>query len=121
MTQRRAAEFITANIAAGASLSNAIQLEGMVILGIQMPAAWTAAAMTFQGSADGTTFGDVYDDGGTEVSIAATTAAVAARFLVNASVLEKLAAVRFLKIRSGTTGSPVNQVAAAAIIVCMKA
>lgn len=109
-----------ATIAAGASVSNAIDLTGLVILSIQMPAAWTAAAITFQASYDGASFGDVYDDGGTEVTIASANV-VASRVIVNAGILEKLAGCRFIKLRSGTTGTPVNQGVAAVIRVTGKA
>lgn len=104
----RGVQYHKATIASGASLSNAIQPQGLALFAIQMPSTWTAAAITFQGSYDGTTYGDVYDDGGTEVTIASANA-VASRVIVNGSVLEKLAALPFVKIRSGTTGSPVNQ------------
>jgi hypothetical protein len=67
-----------------------------------MPAAWTAASLTFQGSADGTTYGDLYD-AGTEMS----TAAGASRVIH--LDWTKFVGLRFLKIRSGTTGVPVNQ------------
>lgn len=92
-----------ATIANGASLSGAVQIDpDTVPVAIQMPAAWTAAALTFQGSADGVTYGDLYD-GGTELNIA-----TAANRLVHLD-WTKFVGLRYLKIRSGTSGTPVNQ------------
>jgi hypothetical protein len=104
----------TASIANGGSLSGAITLEGFVLMAIQMPAAWTAADITFDGSVDGgLTFAPVFDDGGSEVKIlAASAASLAGKICVNATLLEKLAALSAIKIRSGVTGATVNQVGA---------
>ena len=43
----------TATIGTGASLSQQIDLGAMTLVGIVMPASWTAAGLTFQVSADG--------------------------------------------------------------------
>jgi hypothetical protein len=72
--------------------------------GIEMPAAWTAAALTFKASDDGVDFYDVYDDAGTELSVTVA----ASRFVLFTSPV-KLLAARYLQVRSGTTGTPVNQ------------
>jgi hypothetical protein len=100
-----------ATIANGASQSDIIDIKDGAILVIECPAAWTAASLTFLGSQDGTTFGPVYGDDGTEVTIASANV-VALRVLVNKAVIEQLAGIRFLRIRSGTAGAPVNQGAA---------
>jgi hypothetical protein len=109
-----------ATIGAGASLSNALDLSDYAIAAIQMPAAWTTAAITFLACAtkDGT-YLPVYDDAGTEVTVASASAAVN-RVIVNKAVLEQLAALRWVKLRSGVAATPVNQVAAAAITVLLK-
>lgn len=93
----------TATIANGASLSGAIDLGSTRLAGIQMPAAWTAAALTFQASFDGVTYADVYSTGGTELSYT-----VAASRFIPLSITD-WGGVRYLKVRSGTTGTPVNQ------------
>lgn len=99
----------TVTIAAGASLSEAISLEGTVLLSITMPAAWTAAALTVEVSHDGTTYhGLVYDDLGIQVNVVASPVAGATHEFSAAGMLPFL----FARIRSGTTASPVNQVAA---------
>lgn len=93
-------------IANGASLSQAIDLGDLLLAGISIPASWTAADLTFKGSVDGVTFQDLYDAAGTEV----TADAAAARHIVLEPA--KFAGMRSVKIRSGTTGSPVTQGAA---------
>ena len=105
-------------IANGASLSGEIDLEGFKNFAIEMPAAWTAANLTFQAaSASGGTFQNVHDDAGTEVVVTAA----AARVIGMDAVKRELAALRFIKIRSGTTGTPVNQGAARTLTLILKA
>jgi len=99
---------IHANIASGEALSGAIQLHGYRVSGIQMPSSWTTAALTFQGSVDGVTFNDIYDEAGVEFSVAA---AASIYIGLDAGALE-LSDIPYLKVRSGTTGTPVNQGAA---------
>ena len=101
-------ETVTATIANGASLSGAVdvggvQLGGRVIVAIITPAAWTTAALTFQASDDGATFRNVYDEYGTEYTVQA---AVDRHILIDAA---RFAGCRSLKVRSGTSGSAVNQ------------
>lgn len=112
----------SAIIANGAALSSAIVLNSHVLVGIITPAAWTAAAMTFQAlGPDGVTWIDVYDDAGTEVTIpSASIPIAAARALVNKTVLEQLAALHTFRIRSGVTATPVNQLAERTITVLTK-
>lgn len=96
-------DWTTATIANGQSLSGAVDLGGRVVAGIVMPDTWTAAGLTLQASVDGVTYADVYDSGGDEVEIAADAAVFIA---LDPSLF---AGMRFLKIRSGTSGTPVNQ------------
>lgn len=101
-----------ATIAINASLSDAIHLHNMRLFAIQMPAAWDAANLTFQGSADaGTTYYNVYDDNGAEVTIAAA----ALRFIIFDPA--RFLGLQRLKIRSGTSGVPVVQTAARSILL----
>lgn len=74
---------------------------------IEMPAAWTAASLTFQGSIDGINFVNVYDDTNTEVSVATSTSR--AHTSVPTSVLARLLNFHSIKIRSGTAGAAVAQ------------
>lgn len=108
----------TTTIANGASLSGEVDLEGYSLVGIIMPAAWTAADLTFQAATttEGT-FCDVYDNSGVEVS----TDADASRAIGTDGVALALAPFRFVKLRSGTTGTPVNQGAERTISLVLKA
>lgn len=88
----------------GASLSDAATLFGGLLSIIEMPAAWTAANLTFQTSGDaGVTFMNVYDDVGNEVAV---TAAASRRIRLSPA---DWVAIHQLKVRSGTAGVPVNQ------------
>lgn len=90
-------------IAGGSAVSPVIDLDGFALVAIQMPAAWTAANLTFQASItkDGTYY-DVYDSGGNELTISASASKVFVDII-------ELASLRFIKVRSGTTGTPVLQ------------
>jgi len=97
-------------IASGAALSGPINLGAKVLCAIIMPAAWTAAALTFQASDDGgNTWYSVYDDQGNEVTIASAAVNASSRISMDPS---NFAGIDFIKIRSGTTAAPVNQGAA---------
>lgn len=90
----------------GTSLSSSIDLGESSVVGIQMPAAWTAADLSFQGSMDDSSFGNLMEKPGTEYQVSA-----AANQLIPLSS-SLFNALRFLKIRSGTSSVPVNQAAA---------
>lgn len=111
----------SATIAAAASLSGAVDT-GLVsrlgeIVGFQMPDTWTAADLTFQASYDGTTYQNVYDDNDAEVTVQAAVS----RFIgLRDDARAILSRIRFLRIRSGTSGSPVIQVAEAIIQILTK-
>lgn len=107
---------VTATIANGASLSGALDAgAGSRPVRIDMPAAWTAASLTFQGSNDGVTFRDLYDKTGAEYTVAAS---------ANQAIILPLAdfiGIRRFKIRSGTAGAPVNQGGARSLFVATQA
>ena len=70
-----------------------------------MPFAWTAADLTFQVSTDnGVTYQNVYEEDGSEYVVTAD----ASRFIAIAN----LPRVDAVKVRSGTSGTAVNQVSA---------
>ena len=102
---------VTATIASGASLSDAADLGTGRLVGLILPAAWTTAAITFQGSADGSTYFDLYDDA-TERAIASASV-VPSRFI--ALPIADWLMVRSLKLRSGSAATPVAQGAARSI------
>ena len=105
----------TATISSGASLSSEIDLEGFDKIAIFMPATWTAANLAFKGAyASGGTFNYIYDRAGNKVI------AVAAADYVIVD-LSLLGPVRFLKIVSETSGTPVNQAGDRSLVVIKKA
>jgi hypothetical protein len=127
----RHGNFATAIITTGTALSAAINLDtaagvpenmqsisqrvGMRLGGIIMPPAWTAASLSFQISADGVTFADLRDRFDTEI-----TATVTAN---NAYLFDLVDWVTFpwLRIRSGTAVTPVNQVASRTLTLLLRA
>lgn len=112
-------------IANAASLSGAAILDGDIVA-IVMPSAWTAANLTFQGATivqttgatpGGVTVGtyqDIYDSGGTELAV---TAAASRYIVLTPALAAALRGFGAIKIRSGTSGTPVNQGAARTISI----
>ena len=102
------AEAQAAVIANGAALSGALDLDGGArsLVGLQLPAAWTAASLTFAVSFDGTTFVPLYWDGAEYTIAAAGGAAASLGVSLEPSAF---AGWPFVKVRSGTAGTPVNQ------------
>lgn len=108
---------VTASIANGESLSGAIDLQNTRLSRIAIPATWTAANLTFQVSYDGTTYNDLYDAAGVEV----TASAAASRSISLHQLYALFQDVRWLKIRSGTSGVPVNQGGARTLNLAVRA
>lgn len=84
------------DISADDDLTNALDLRGKVLVGILTPASLTSTAMTFQFSNDNTTFTDLYDSSGNQVSITVA----ASRFI--GLLAEDFAAARYLKIATAS-------------------
>ena len=104
-------------IANGASLSPSVYLDKGVLSAIHMPAAWDTANLTFQGSNDNFTFDSVYNDAGTEFTITA----VASRYIiVTTTNTANLAGLMYIKVRSGTSGTPVTQTAARTLFLIVE-
>lgn len=95
---------IDAVIASGASESAIVDLGGLHLAAIIMPAAWTAASVTILTSYDGVNFLPAYDATGTEIALT-----VAASRLVVLDFDKTIALGNHIKLRSGTAGAPVNQ------------
>jgi hypothetical protein len=93
----------TVTISNGQSLSPAIDLGTARLARIGMPASWTTANLTFQSSTDNVTYRDLYDAYGNEYTVQA---AAGRSILIN---LADFLSIRYLKIRSGTSGTSVNQ------------
>jgi len=62
-------DYETVTIAESGTVSTAIQLDGVVPIGIIIPAAFTGTAMKFQFSHDDSTYTALYNTSGSEVSI----------------------------------------------------
>lgn len=116
ITYQPAIETITATIGSAGSVSTAVDLLGGRLVALTIGGtAWTTANITFQASADGTNYADLYDDAGNEVTVTAD----ASQFLAMDST-ENFLGVRYLKLRSGTSGTPVNQTAQRTITLVVR-
>ncbi|MEO6381981.1 MAG: hypothetical protein ABIO35_08285 [Nitrobacter sp.] len=98
-------------IAPGASLSGAVDLAGSRMLALVIPASWTTASVSMQASPDGVTYSNVYVDG-TELTVTATSSNY-----MGFSTPAELLGIRYVKIRSGTSASPVTQTNGAQITI----
>lgn len=98
---------VTATIANGASLSGAVDLKSGRVVALAMPAAWTAAVVTFQVSVDGGgTYQDLMDQYAAEVSLAV---AQGKTYQLDPAMFLGFSN---LKVRSGTSAAAQNQGAA---------
>ena len=98
-------EYPTVTISSGGSLSPEVGLGEKTLVGILMPAGWDAASITFQATPDDVNFGELYNSGGTEV----TFTVAAGQFIAVDPTLWR--GITGIKVRSGTSASPVNQTA----------
>jgi hypothetical protein len=90
-------------ILAGESLSDGADCSGGNLLRITVPQEYTKGNMTFQVSADGNGYNDLYDVDGDEITISAspdTTIVVREEWTKS---------FNFIKLRSGTRQHPVQQ------------
>ena len=99
-------------IPAGASLSSVLDLMAVRLTQLMAPDAWTPANVSFQLSADGLVFGDLYAEDGVQV----VRAMGASRGVAIDPALT--AAALYLKVRSGPSERPVPQ-AADRIFTCV--
>lgn len=96
---------VSVTITNGSALSAPVALGEFVLTGIAMPAGWDAAALTFQVSADGgTTFQEMQS-----ISAAISYAVAANQYIAIDPTLWR--GINMIKVRSGTSGTPVNQTA----------
>lgn len=105
----------TATIASGGSLSAAIALKGYTPVALVMPAGWDTGNITFQVTHDGESYADLYNDLGSEVTVLSP---AASRNIVLPAA-DWFSGWLGIKLRSGTSGTPVTQTAERQIgIVC---
>jgi hypothetical protein len=97
------APILQATIANGTSLSGGVEIGAGTLVGLDLPVL-TSAALSLQASADGVTWREGFNaDGTTATSVGVSTGD---RFVAAPAAL---AGVAWLKVRSGTSGAPVNQ------------
>jgi hypothetical protein len=102
----------TAVIVSGESLSAVVDLAGLTLAGIEMPATWTAASLTFQVAASAAlAAANLYDELGSEYT---ATAAQGHFIAINPA---DFAGIKWLRVRSGSSASPVNQAGERSIIL----
>lgn len=95
----------TVVIANGQSLSPEVDVGPKTLVGIITPSTWAAAGISFQASPDGgTTWLELLDQTATAIGVSSITGA---QFI--AIDPTKLKGVTALKVRSGTSGTPVAQ------------
>lgn len=105
MALARTDDVITLTIADEGTLSDAGDISRFINASITLVTAWTSAAITFQGCDTlGGTYANIYDATGTEVTIPAATHSGRA-YEIPAAVMN----FRYIKVRSGTSGSAVTQ------------
>lgn len=102
----------TATILSGASLSDAVPLMGRNITGILVPSSWTAADITMSVSLDGSVYADLYDSAGEVVLTAAASVFIGLN-------IAQIMGFNYVKLRSGTSGTPVNQGADRSILLAL--
>ncbi len=95
-------------------LTEIIDLAGGTPVAVQMPAAWTAANLTFLAGRAEADMDNLYDSAGTEVNVTAA----ASRYIVLDP--QTFHSMRFLRIRSGTAGTPVTQAAARTLYLVVR-
>ena len=96
-----------ATILNGTSLSGPVALGALSLAGISMPAAWTAADLTFQVSPDGgTTWQELFDGAGNAIDVKV---AAGQFIMLLAEPTYDWRGINMLQVRSGTVGVPVNQ------------
>lgn len=100
-----------AKIAASAALSGPVFIGGR-LTSVAVASDWTAAVITFQGSQDGVTWYNIYDSAGNEVSVT-----IAAGDLAS---VDNFDGAVYMKVRSGTSGSPVNQTNAESVVLLIE-
>jgi len=97
---------VTATISSGTSLSGVIDLGIDTAMAIVMPAAWTAAAVTFQVSLDNVTWSNLKNK--SDDSEYTCTVSQGNSYTLP---FTDFVPYRYIKIRSGTAATPVNQAA----------
>lgn len=109
---------LTGNIASGTAITSSIYLEGYRVAALRVSSGWSGAPITFQGSMDNSSFLDLWDDAGAELSVASgSVSSAAARAVCLGTVLSlALLSHNYVKFRSGPSSAAVNTTAAVTIV-----
>lgn len=102
--------YMDAIIAINGNISGAVNCQGLVPVGVQMPAAWDAADIDFLVSPDGVTYSLLYDGQGNRVSCAVT----ASKTISFDHIQGLLNTVMNLKIHSCAVGAGTDETQTAA-------
>lgn len=97
----------TATILEDASVSEAIETNGLMLSEFQMPDTWTTASIGFDKSDDAETWYPAYDAADAEISIATPT--VHRIHSLGDEKRKSLEGSTYIRIRSGSAASPVAQ------------
>lgn len=95
------------SIPSGSHFSTAIDISSLQPMSIQIPAVWTDAQLSIQVSHDGETWFDVYADGEEQL--------VPAGASRHCDLNLNVGGMQYLRFRSGTSASSVNQTGARVI------
>jgi hypothetical protein len=108
---------LTATIAIDGNLSGAIDLEGYERGTVMVPTI-VSAVLTFQGSADGVTFANLYSGVAAKAEINIGAACTGDKAV---NLPAEVMACKWIKIRTGTAASPVTQTTTARVFTfCLK-
>ena len=103
---------------AATALSSGVNLNGLLLCGVTKAGIdWDAADITMQISPDGITYYNAYDGAGLEKTISVTTDTTAVHFLLAPS---DFAGAKFIKFRSGTSATPVQQTEPQTLYISMR-
>jgi hypothetical protein len=92
------------------STSSSVDLGDTVLVGVITPAAWTAAAITFEASIDGTNWRPMRSSSAEVSIVTGQISTTEARYIALDPNIFR--GVRFVRLRSGVSGTFVNQAAA---------
>jgi hypothetical protein len=98
-------EVKSVTISTGSSLSPGVDLDGLTLVAIVMPSTWDGTTITFQVSPNGTDWYNLHDAAGSEVALTVGPS----RYIQ--LDWQRFLGIRYLRIRSGTAATPVNQTA----------
>jgi len=106
-------------IHSGQSQSDPMDTKGWEPVAVQLPSVWTTANITFLAAEKfNGTYLPVYGPTATETKV--TTGTTAKTIVFTPTTIGDLDGLRFLKLRSGTEASPVNQAADRVVNMLLK-